>query len=78
MAGEVKEPDDIFWVPMGGSCIKEASFDPYTLILWIRFVEGDGKAYMFRGFMKSRWDDFKKAPSKGKYYHKFIKGRYRA
>lgn len=64
------------WHPMDGTCIREAGYDPFTRHLWIRFVDGDGTPYRFKGFPRSKWNDFKAASSKGGYYHAFIRGRY--
>lgn len=62
-------------VPMGGTCIRSAAFDPYTLTLWIVFVKGT-TIYSFVGFPKAKWAAFKAAGSKGQYYHRFIEGQY--
>ena len=35
-----------------------------------------GKTYHFKGVPKGLWEDFKGADSKGKFYHRFIKGKY--
>ncbi len=35
-----------------------------------------GKEYIFRGVPKYLWEEFKEAPSLGKFYHARIKGRY--
>ena len=63
-------------IAMGGTCIRTAAYDPYTLTLWIVFVDGDGTIYSFVGFPKAKWAQFKAAGSKGKYYHAFIKDQY--
>jgi hypothetical protein len=69
------EPDT--WVPMGGTCVAEAAYDPFTRRLWIRFQKGQ-KAYPFDGFPPAKWAAFKAAPSKGAFYHQHIAGRYQA
>ena len=68
-------PDDLFWVPINSSAIKEAAYDPYTLKLWIRFVKGN-KTYCWIGVPKAKWELFKKAASKGTFYWQHIEGRY--
>ena len=34
------------------------------------------KEYIFKGVPKYLWEEFKVAPSYGKFYHQFIKGKY--
>lgn len=56
---------------------------------WIRaihyfYADGQGfliinmkeKEYIFKGVPKYLWEEFKVAPSYGKFYHQFIKGKY--
>jgi hypothetical protein len=63
-------------VAMGGTCIKQAAWDPFTLTLWIEFQQGNGTIYSFKGFPKAKWQAFKAAGSKGTFYHQHIEGRY--
>lgn len=36
-----------------------------------------GKEYLYNGVPFDVWNDFKKADSKGKFYHRHIKGKYK-
>lgn len=39
-------------------------------------INMSGKDYIFRGVPESVWEGFRNAPSLGRYYNRYIKGRY--
>ena len=63
-------------IPVRSSNIKAVGYDNTTLVLEIEFH--DGGIYQYLDFSKSSYDDFVKAGSKGSYFHRHIKGKYRA
>lgn len=62
-------------VLMTSSCIEWAEYDSFTLALNIKFHSGP-TVYSFAQFPKPKWKLFLAAPSKGKFYHQHIEGRY--
>lgn len=42
--------------------------------LLVYFNTNKSKGYIYQGFRADRWQDWKKASSKGKWYHKNLKG----
>ena len=74
------------WVKNNYKC---ESVDTSQKSSWIRaihyfYADGQGfliinmkeKEYIFKGVPKYLWEEFKVAPSYGKFYHQFIKGKY--
>lgn len=59
---------------LGSSAISDAEYDPETQQMELTFVNGG--PYTFYNVPQDVYDGLGAAPSAGKYYHAFIKGRY--
>lgn len=59
---------------LNSSAISDASYDPETQEMEITFVNGG--PYTFYNVPQDVYDGLAAAPSAGRYYHAFIKGRF--
>ncbi len=59
----------------GSSWIKGAKYDTETNVMQI-YIGDKGEVYECVGVENQVWSEFKQATSKGKYFNKYIKGRY--
>lgn len=64
------------WHSFRSTCFSRARWNWETLRLEVVFADGDGTVYTFDGFPEMQWLLFKSAPSHGKFYHRFIRGKY--
>lgn len=64
----------MLWVPVLSTDISHARYDRDAGALRIRFR--DGSVYEYRGVPERVYDVLLAAPSKGRYFHQSIKGRY--
>lgn len=55
--------------------LTKAEYSPlyHQLKIWFKTT---GKVYMYKGVPEEIWEEFKKADSKGKYFHAYIKSLY--
>ena len=56
------------------SLIHSYGFDPASLEMKVKFNEGG--TYVYKGMTQDRFEEFVRAPSKGKHFLKAIKGKY--
>ncbi len=61
------------WTPVNSEWITESGFDPQTLEMSIRTIRGG--QYDTPNVPQQVYDEFLKAPSKGKYWNTWIKNR---
>ncbi len=61
-------------IPVSSQAIAAVGYDPQTLRLRIRFVEGH--SYDFHGVPAAVFQGLLRAPSKGGYYNAHIRDRY--
>jgi len=64
----------LLWVPVLSTDLSHARYDPDAGVLRIRFHSGG--VYEYYGVPRRAYDLLLAAPSKGKYFHQHIKGRY--
>jgi hypothetical protein len=65
---------EIKWNAVQSSNIEMVGFEPSEDILYISFI--GGTVYAYSGVEEIVYNDFMNAESKGKHFHKFIKGQY--
>jgi len=63
-----------FYEDFNSSNIKGIAYSGTSNTLWVKFTKGT--IYSYSGVTKQRFDAFKNAESKGKYFHKNIRGNY--
>ena len=68
--------EDIAWNPVVSSNIERWRYDPDTHVMEIRFV-GSTDTYSYDDVPVDVAQGFESAPSAGKYFHNYIKGKYR-
>ena len=59
---------------LASSCLAKASYQEDHSILQIQFH--DGSVYNYSGLPKSLFDAFLRAPSKGAFFHRFIRSHF--
>ena len=62
-------------IPVNSSAIRAVGYDVYTLILSVEFHTG--KVYDHPGVPHWVYDGLMRAPSKGAYYSRYIRGKYK-
>jgi len=61
-------------IPVKSSLIRAIDYDPDTQKLTVEFKKG-GK-YAYSGVTEQFWDEFRTAPSQGKFFMMEIKGKF--
>ena len=61
---------------LASSCLARASYQEDHSILQIQFHDDDGSVYNYSGLPKSLFDAFLRAPSKGAFFHRFIRNHF--
>lgn len=64
------------WIYVTSDSISAIKYDKMAQKLWIKFLNG-GRTYSFAGVPESLYNAFISDKSKGSFFHKNIKGRYR-
>lgn len=61
-------------VPVYSSSIRSAGYDPQAGVLEVEF--NSGNIYRYSGVTETIYQNLLCAPSKGSYFHNYIKGMY--
>lgn len=61
-------------IPVKSSLIEAIDYDPDTLKLTVEFKKGE--KYVYSGVSEQIWDDFRSAPSVGRFFMDNIKGNH--
>ncbi|MDD9809116.1 MAG: KTSC domain-containing protein [Thaumarchaeota archaeon] len=64
----------MLWVPVLSTEMSHARYDPDSGALHVRLLSGE--VYEYYGVPRRSYDMLLAAPSKGRYFHEHIKGKY--
>jgi hypothetical protein len=62
-------------LPVRSETLREIGYDPESATLRISFKSGG--VYDYANVPESRWEGLRNAVSKGSYFHRYIKDKYR-
>ena len=60
---------------VGDSWIQGAKYDSKTQLMQI-YMSGGSEVYECEGVDSDTWSEFKRADSKGRYFNKYIRGKF--